>query len=211
VAARAGMATLILELRSLCNAAVGDYTVNAVSYFTDDQLQAELDAQVEIWSREQLDQQPEYLNSTTLYKQFMIPDYIPHWFEEDGAGTGGWAVKDAQGVVKVINTDYTVNYRSGVIVFAVDQKGARNWLDCRAYHLYQAAASVWRQKAGLEARSVDWSNAGLSFKASQRRDYCLAMANEMERREGITLSTMYRSDEARGSFGPFRADLPWGY
>jgi hypothetical protein len=186
------MEFLLARLRALTNASASDYTVNNVSYFTDEQLLDELDATVQVYRAVPLIPLPQRSGTTFVYLDYTIPDYVPRSLAEQDGGEAVWAVRDGQGN-PVAN--YTVNYRSGVITFNADTGGAGYWLDCLAYDLNRAAAVVWRQKAGMESRSVDFSNGEHSMKASQRRDYCLQQAAEFERRAGIQMSTMYRSDE----------------
>ena len=46
MSARAGMTHLIARLRAMTETAAGDYSVDGLSYWSDDQLQDALDAQI---------------------------------------------------------------------------------------------------------------------------------------------------------------------
>lgn len=193
---RAGMANLLLRLRSLTDAGQTDYVVDGVTYFTDQQLQDELDAVVQVYREWRLDPLPQHNGSAYIYKEFSVPAVIPLALEEDGAGTGGWAVRDGNGNAKTITTDYTVNYRNGVITFVADQVANPNFtLDCRAYDLNQAAAAIWRQKGAFEYRAMDWSSNSVSFKSSQRYEHCLERAQFFEAKAGMTVTQAVRTDE----------------
>jgi hypothetical protein len=195
MAARAGMSSLIAQLRVLCNVGIADFTIAGIPYWSDDQLQAELDALVAVFRSALLDAMPQRVGAAYVYKEFAVPAGIPLWLEEDTSGATAWVVRDSAGVAKVVTTDYTVNYRSGVITFVADTGGASFFLDCRAYDMYQVAATIWRQKAGLESRSVDWSNADHSFKANQRYEHCIEQAERFESKAGIRTTSLYRTDE----------------
>ena len=203
MAARTGMAALIAELRDMTNSGTADYTVNSVSYFTDDQLQMYLDRGMLLTRMLPLAPIPVRSGAYTYWYDYQIPDDLGHWFEQYVDTTSGWAVKDSNGNTAVLGTDYTVNYAFGLVTFASDTKGAAYLLDCRSYDLYFAAAEVWRKKASFEARAVDFKTDNHDIKASQRRDYCISQALYYEEKSGVSgeggiqTGTFMRTDEQR--------------
>lgn len=211
--ARAGMVNIIQELRSITNAGTADYTSGTVSYFTDDQLQMLLDRTQFITRLAPLRPIPVRNGNLTQWYDYEIPEQLGVWFEEN-ATTGAWAVKDGTGNTMAYSTDYTVNYQSHIVTFANDTKGSAYLLDCKAYDLYAAAAFCFRQKAGFEARAVDFSSDNHSVKASQRRDYCIKMAEYYEQKAGvsgdggITVGRLVRSDEDNRPAHYGATDLP---
>jgi len=215
MAARTGMSAVITELRDMCLAGTADYTVNGVTYFSDDQLQTYLDRRQMITRMCPLQPVPVRVGSTVQWFDYVIPRDLGYWFEQYVDSTSGWAVKDGLGFTKVLGTDYTVNYAAQLITFTADQGGAAFNLDCKTYGLYAAAAEVWRKKAGLEWRSVDFKTDNHDIKASQRRDWCISQAEMYEAMEdvsgegGIGMATIIRDDEnlSRPNYAP----LPGGF
>lgn len=193
MAARAGMANLITEMRVLCNAGTADYTVASVTYFSDDQLQATLDGVRTELRDVALVDRPQRGTAGYSYLDYEIPRTAGAWFEEAATGSG-WAVKDGTGAT-VGTALYSVNYRARMITFASDTGGSAYTLDARAYDLNRAAANLWRRRAALEGLQVDWSSDNHSVKASQRRDFCLDMAAQFDSQAGPTVGQFVRVDE----------------
>ena len=210
MAARTGMAALIAELRDLTNSGTTDYTVNSVSYFTDDQLQDYLDRTMLLTRMCPLRPIPVRNGTLTQYFDYAIPDELGIWFERYVDASSGWAVKDGNGNTKVSGTDYTTNYSKSLVTFATDQIGTAYLLDCVTYDLFAAAAVVWRKKASFEWRSVDFKTDNHDIKASQRRDFCLAQAEYYDNKSGVSgdggiqTGTFARTDESTGhpSYSP---------
>src|SRR5579859_1511625 len=99
--ARTGMVALIQELRAKADAGPTDYTVNSVSYFTDDQLQTYLDRTRLITRMMPMTPIPVRVGATTQWFDYQIADDLGIWFEQGIDATGGWAVKDGNGITKV--------------------------------------------------------------------------------------------------------------
>jgi len=193
--ARAGMATLINDLRAACAAGTADYLLGTVPYWTDDQLQAELDRTQRIYHYLVLKPIPEYINGQMQWFQYGVPEQLGTYLEEDGSGTGGWAVKDNSGGTIPIG-NYAVNYQAGLVTFPSDQKGSVYFLDARTYNLNRAAANVWRWKASRVANRVDWSSDNHKISASQERQTALEMATYYSGIAGPVSSVFVRTDEA---------------
>lgn len=189
---RAGMANLIQELRAAANVGTDEYSVDGVTYWTDDQLQTRLDKTQETHVRLLLQERPVYTGDWEYY-EYLIPAG-PH-FEQSGTDSG-WVVRDSLGGTV---TGYTVNYAARKITFSADQEGASYYLDCRTYNLNAAAADVWEWKAAHVAAAFDWSSDNHSVKASQEYEHCMAQAAKFRGRAGIKSSKMFRTDEAWGN------------
>ena len=166
--ARTGMSNPIIKLRSLTEAGSADYTVNAVTYWTDDQLQTVLDTyRTDVFS-ETLEPVITYDGSGTAnyYDYFCIPgDY-----EE---GTAQFRVTTSLGSA----VTPTINYQAGHLSFgAVNQAGTAYYLTARRFDISAAAADVWRRKAAHVAEAYDFSADGQSMSRSQMKKHFSEMA-----------------------------------
>lgn len=195
MAVRTGMANVIKQLRSLTNAGSSEYTVDGVTYFIDQQLQDELDQDRTQWYDVVLNAVPRRTASSVTYLDYVIPDDIGDWFEED-ATDSGWQLKDGSSNYITQSGNYTVSYRAKQITLTVDALGAARFLDCRTYDLYCTAARIWRMKAGFEQRAINWSNGqGINIQANQRYLHCVERAEFFEKKSGPTYSQFVRLDE----------------
>jgi hypothetical protein len=195
------MVALIQELRDMSNSGTTDYSVNTINYFSDDQLQTYLDRTRLLTRMMPMQPVPVRVGATTQWLDYQIPDDLGNWFEQYVDPTSGWAVKDGNGNTKVLGADYTVNYDAALVTFTADTLGQAYLIDCRSYDLFAAAAAVWRKKASFEARAVDFRSDNHDIKASQRREYCLKMADYYEQKSGVSgeggigTGTFMRTDE----------------
>lgn len=200
--ARTGMAPLIAELRAMTQSGTADYTIAGSAYFSDDEMQKYLDRTRLLTRMLPLDPVPVRVGAFTQYLDYSIVQSLGYWFEQDtGDSTSGFFVKDGYGNVMANGTDYTINYDAMLVTFVHDTKGSAYLLDARTYDLYAAAAKVWREKAAFEGRSIDFKSDNHDIRASQRRDYCLKMAEEYESKTGVSgeggiqAATFMRTDE----------------
>lgn len=204
---------MLQELRTYTLVGPTDYTVNSVSYFSDDQLQTLLDRTQLVSRLVPLRPIPVRNGSLTQWFDYLIPEELGIWYEETTT-SGAFVVKDFTGTALTVGVDYTVNYQSRIITFATSTGGQSYLLDAKTYDLYAAAAACWRQKAGFESQRVDWSSDNHNIKASQRRDYCIKMAEYYEQKSGIsgdggiTVGRFQRTDEdtRKEHYGP--SDVP---
>lgn len=171
MAARTGMAALIMQLRTLAAASTDEYTLGATAFWTDEQLQDVLDAHRQTIT-EPLASHPEMDNQTRRYT-FAARDV-----EQAASGADAWLVVDADGDA-IEGADYTVNYAAREIVFAADTGGATYRLRCRVYALKRAAADVWDAKAAHVAGRFDIKTDNHELRRSQLRTSYLAMARQL--------------------------------
>lgn len=152
--ARAGMGTVIADLRLLTFAGTADYTVAGTAYFTDDQLQNILDKHRATFKRVEINSNPTYADGAYTYTEYRIPQPLGHWFETDETDSG-WNLADSTGADAPA---HTVAYSAGMITFSADTTNLPYYLDCRTYDVNAAAADVWEMKSSLVANDVNWSS-----------------------------------------------------
>lgn len=188
--ARAGMDTLIKQLRRLSSAGTAEYTIGSETYFTDDHLQDILDRYRTLHRRVALYPLPAYTGGAYLYVEYPLPRGL-RWLESDAADSG-WALRDSAGAVAPA---YTVNYEAQVITFAADTGGTTYYLDARSYDLYRAAAETWQFKAGFRAEAVNWQSDNHHVEAALEYEHCVEMAKHYRMLAGISVSRLVRRDE----------------
>lgn len=191
--ARAGMTTLISDLRQKANAGTADYTLAGTPYWTETQLQTELDKQQRQWYHERLDSQPVLTNSAYAYYDYCVPEYMMGGLEENAADSG-WCVRDSAGG-SVNPSNYSVNYQARRVTFTANQAGSVYYLDARTYNVNAAAAAVWRMKASAVASGVDWQSDNMRVSGSQEYANCLRMADYYDAQAGSRVGRFVRSDE----------------
>lgn len=168
MAARDGMAELITELRSMCDAGTADYTIAATGtavYWSDDHLQAALDRHRKDFLAG-LNYRVEQSGGSIIYQDAY---YMPQYVERAVSGSEAWRVEDSEGTA-IGTADYTVNYDARHIRFDTDQMGTAYYLRGREYDLPRTAAYIWRQKAAhVSARAFDIRTDNHDLKRSQLR------------------------------------------
>lgn len=186
------MATLIRHLRAACSVGTADYSINGVAYWTDDQLQTQLDRVRNSYIGVPLEPMPIYDDGETKYFDYAIPVEIERYFEESGVGSN-WAVKDSTGADAPSNTP---NYDAGIITFAANTGGTAFYLDLRSYNLNRAAAQVWTWKAANRANRINWESDNHKMSAAQEYEHCMEQAKLYRKMAGVQTSTFDRVDEA---------------
>ena len=190
--ARSTMATLITSLRGLAQAGASDYTVNGLSYWTDNQLQDVLDAHRKDVYNYPLTAQTSYSGGVAVYLDYH--SNLTHLEATDG-GTAIFYVTDGVGV-NVGTALYTADYNRGVITFLADTGGISYELYARTYDLNAAAAEVWRTKAGQYATAVNFSTDNHRIDRGEIIKNCLQMATFYEQQVGATNVIITRNDYA---------------
>jgi len=191
--ARAGMATLISNLRQKTNAGSADATINGVTYWTDDQLQAQLDRQQQTWHYVRLNADPVLTNSLYEWYDYLVPPEVMGELEENAADSG-WCVRDSAGG-SVSASNYSVNYPARRITFSANTHGSILYLDARSYNVNAAAAEMWRMKASIASTKVDWQSDNHRVSSSQESANYLRMADYYESLSGSRTGRFVRTDE----------------
>ncbi len=188
--ARTGMSTVIADLRADAQAGTADFTIGSTAYWSDDQLQAILDANRTDFSHEALISEWDYSAGTIVYKRYYLP------FKNVEAGTA-LVIEDGLGVA-VGTANYTVDYNANTVTFAADTGGSALYATGRSYNRNRAAADVWRRKAAYYGTRPDFSTDNHSVKFGAVAQMCLNMAAQFEAQSGQTIVTAYRSDNYEG-------------
>src|SRR5689334_5392250 len=113
MAARTGMANLILRLRALTETATSDYSVSGTSYWTDNQLQDILDANRVDLEWVEPTPLPEFLAGATIWRDY---DIGYGNLEEVASAAPYWSLVDNT-LTEVSSSDYEVDYIAGRIRF----------------------------------------------------------------------------------------------
>jgi hypothetical protein len=156
---RTGMSNLITRLRAMTQAGTADYTLDSDTYFSDDHLQAILDANVTLLETEPLQWLPTQIGGGTIQWLRCTAGYTD--YEESSGGTAVWAVRDGPGNLiggTVGTAAYSVNYNDGMIDFTSDQGGTAYYLTARSYDLYSAAADLWLQRQAYYTNWASWQS-----------------------------------------------------
>jgi hypothetical protein len=196
MAARAGMADLITQVRQLASCGSADYSASGSTFWTDDQLQAHLDrVRTEVWE-ESLTVVP-LVNSggTTTYTDYRMPY---QWLEQTTGGTAVFIIQEPDGT-RIGTASYSVDYTNGRVTFGADQAGSVRYVTARSYDVYEAAARVWESKAAHVADRFDFTADGASFRASQLVTQYNNMARMMRNQSttgGLRVTKMERTDIA---------------
>lgn len=176
MAARSTMTNLIQRVRELTGAGTAEYSIGAVAYWSDDQIQSTLDRnRRDVW-QDTLQAQMQQQGGQYVYRTYtsQYQDY-----EETSGGTAIFIVRDGTG--NAIGTaEYSADYERGVITFGSNQGAAVRYLEGRAYDVYAAAAEVLTGWAGFLTRAIDFDTANQSFKASQQQKALSALAAQYQ-------------------------------
>jgi hypothetical protein len=191
---RAGMVNLITRLRAMTDAGTADYTVADESYWGDEHILAVLDRHRIDLQREPLTTVEEYLGGTLGYFNYYTSFRN---LEEAASGTPFFDIQDDT-YASIGTANYTANYDAGIFRFTTDTEGSARYLTTRSYDLRAAAADIWERKAAHYVTAYDFSADGASFKRSQLREHCLAMADHYRKdsQHRMKVSRLVRSDVA---------------
>lgn len=188
MAARSGMASLILELRGFTDTKEQDVEVNGVAYWTDEQLQNVLD----LYRKDVLDAElvsvPLMVNGVTEWTRYYIPLAIGHYLETD-ATPGAFSIVD---VVGAAAPSHTVDIRAMTVVFNANTNGLEYFLRGRTYDVRAAAAHVWFMKAGHRAELIEWKAGGHTLSEDQEYQHCLEMYRLYSSFRGIGVTRLVR-------------------
>lgn len=183
--ARTTMTTLITQLRGMTEAGTADYTVAGSSYWTDDQLQLELDRQRQIVVQYQLSPDVRYSTGGTIeYKIYR--SNMPYWELSP--------VIAPSTNIPAGTADYSFDSNTGDVTFTADQAGTAYYITGAVYNLPRAAASIWRQKAAHYALAYDVSTGNHSLSRSQMSKHAREQAVLYDSMGGLGVGIMERSD-----------------
>jgi hypothetical protein len=176
--ARAGMANLITEVRSLCNLGTADYTVGVSQYWTDNQIKDVLDRHSVRVQRELLESESEWATGgSAIYQNYRFKESYP---EEAASGTTVWLVQNGDGSAILPGTaTYSVNYEQRRIHFVNDQAGEARYLSYYSFDVFRAAAEIWNQKASHVADRFDIATDNHDLKRSQLIKHYQQRARDM--------------------------------
>lgn len=176
MAVRPSLAAIILELRALTDANIGETVVNGITFWDDDQLQLILDQyRIDVLDQE-LHPAAQRVAGTTGYLRYYFPADIGFFVEE------GFSITDADGYPL---TGWTYVPGTRHILFDTDHGGDTVLMTGSAFNLRLAAAKVWLMKAGHRTALIDWKAGGQTLSEDQEYQHCMAKFNEYAGSSGI--------------------------
>lgn len=180
MAARPGMTTIILELRSLTDAAEEQTVIGDVSYWTDDQLQDILDKYRQDVLDTSLTPYSAYDAGVWATKRYYIPDSVNARYVEND--TSVLSVVDSLGNPAPA---YTFDVAGRQFNFTDDTQGTAYFMRARLYDIRLAAAYVWLQKAAHRVALIDWKAGGQTLSEDQEYQHCMEMYKLFSGYKGI--------------------------
>jgi hypothetical protein len=184
------MTHLIARLRAMTETAAADYSVDGLSYWSDDQLQDVLDARVERIDLRLVYPTPERISGLIEWRDYPVGERD---LEEPDSGLPYWSLTDSAGA-EVAPGLYALDALAGVVRFAADQHGALYFVRARAYPLARAAADVWRMKMAHAASLYDFRAEDQQFSRAQWFDHCRQMAEMYAGQAGPSFVPIRRED-----------------
>lgn len=178
------MGYLIENLRGLTACGSADYTVNSVSYWSDNLLQSELDkTQIKYYQADM-----EY-RDYTLGGTLQVLDYYLGVNNLENSIT----VYDVNWN-EIGTADYTFDAQKGLVTFATNTKGSAYYWSGYGYDLNEAASNVWNQKSAHFAGKVNWSTD--NHRVDQGMLYAQAkdMVQFYKSQAGIQVGQLWRDD-----------------
>jgi hypothetical protein len=184
------MDELIIKLRLFTNTGVNDYTVGNTSYWTDEQLQDELDRTKELVNYQSMISVPSYgVGGAVTWTEYQTG--LTAWEKSPTIQNEGGTVLTAG----TATGNYAFNDNIGVISFVGDTSGKTRYITGNIYNVELAASRIWEQKADYYATQFDFSTDNHTIKRSPLADQCKKMAQFYAGRAGITQIEMVRSDD----------------
>ncbi len=154
------------------------------------------------------DDQPVYFQDKATGDDRGTAFFLSHFPIHPNAGTAGTVWVD--GVLQTATTHYTLSWQHGRLVFTTappsgaEQNVQVDYLaatftddeidDAYVYaggsaNLEQAAAELWRIKAGRSAAHYSFRDGGVSFDRSDWHKACMAMAEQYDKRAKVKVAT----------------------
>lgn len=188
--ARTDMSDLILKLRQYTNAGTADYTLGSVTFWSDDQLQDELDKTRSKVNFQPMQAVPVYgVGGSVTYTEYLTG--LHNWEKSP-------IVQNEGGTTLTAGTaagQYSFDDNIGIVTFVDNTDGHTRYITGNVYNVESAASKVWEQKAAYYANQFDFSTDNHSIKRSQIAMQCEKMAKLYASRAGISQIEMVRSDD----------------
>jgi len=188
---RTGMNDLIGQVRAFCNLGTNDYVLGTATYWSDDHVQTVLDRhKVTVIEDELLEIPNTVAGGSVEYKVFHS-----HFgnFEQTSGGTTIFFIEDATGA-NIGTSQYSVDYANGIVTFGADQMGSSRYLSGFSYDIFNAAADVWRMKAGAFGEAVDFKTDNMSVNRGSLIKNALSMASQYAAMGNAKVIDMTRDD-----------------
>lgn len=177
VTSRSGMVDIVSEVRALAAVGPADYTIAGDPYWTDAQVEAELDKHYEYIVCQPMEAVGTYgTTGAWTYTDYYVG---ASWVEQTDGGTATFYIQDGTGAL-IASADYSVDYQNGVVTFDADTVGAVRNVTCYAYDVNAAAAEIWRKKGQYYFSAVDFSTDNHSIKREQIYQHCIQQAQHFE-------------------------------
>lgn len=181
MAARDGMANLILQVRRLVND-------TGTADWTDDEVQDALDRYRLDVVGECLTPAPTEVDGEVVYTVYMLRHKD---VEGTASGTEAWRLYDSNGSAA---TGYTLDEARGLVRFTADQGGTAYYADYRSYDPYRSAADLWEERAAEQANRYEFQAGGGRFRRDQYFEHCLTMATILRKRAKLRAVQVRRRD-----------------
>lgn len=194
--ARPGLSYLIDYIRLNSVSGTADYTVGTTTYWSDDQIQAQMMRLHSRYIEMPLIMEPTLdTNGSTTYKHYK--PRAGRAFEGTASGSPYWAITDSMGSV-IPTSQYTVDSWSGRIVFTNDQAGSARFLTAYTYRPEATVADIWAVKTGHYSSAIDFRSSDQQFNRSQLFDNAEKMRRHWQSISGIEFSTVPMTYPPRG-------------
>lgn len=203
MAVRDGMKSLIRRLRQMCEAGPTDYSLNEITYWSDEDLQDRLDDTRRQVIGVELTQRPQYVSGAFVYKRYEIPRSVGNAVEGAASGDMVFRVCDSDGV-DVDSADYTFNERDLTLEFTADTEGTTYYWDGFIFNMQAAAREVWLAKAAHMHQAINFTADGHRFDREAMYKHCIEMAEfHGLQRGGSGSNAVHASRMVRSDLNPY--------
>jgi hypothetical protein len=186
---------IIAEVRRLTGAGTAEFTVDAQSYFSDEQIERILDSRRARLSRHEVVFEPELSEGggTSVYKNARIG----YAWVEDNSSTADFKLTDSKGSI-IGTANYTLSAEDGFITFSADQQGSSRYVTTWVHNPYSAAVDILTSWNSELARQPDFATDNMRVWRSQKQKAIKDQIDELKELAGmaprVKTMTMHRSD-----------------
>ena len=194
---RSGMSAVVEELRQKTEAGNDDYEIAEKSYWSDNDLEAVLDGQRNYHAGISLVAKGVPVeNDTQYYRYEFPPEFSQLAVEGTAEGTAYFNVLLSTGAAVAAGgtPDWTFSPSDKAITFDRDTEGTAYYWSGYSYNINEAAREVWTKKAAHAWTAINFAADGARFDREALHKHCLTMADLMVEVQGISMSTMERTD-----------------